>query len=185
MLEENAGHDVGYVKVRFDLPDGACGSPFGSEGIWCKERVDLGDGLGGGLGVGPGDGLYEVANAPWFVYDISVGDVVRVERDADGLLRFSSVVEKGGHATLRVVFGEHVQEDRQRVVLAGLPRTTGGECIRYERAMGGLYAVDLCPEMTQQKYRAICDYLGRYEVEGTLSYEEGDREDVPLSKLSV
>ena len=155
----------GYVKVAFDLPDG----PMASEGIWCKEREDL------------EAGLYEVANAPWFVYDASAGDVVRAEKDSDGLFRFASLEEKGGHATLRVVFEESIVVDLRREILAGLPDGGNGEEIRHERAMGALYAVDLGPEVARESYGAICEYLGRYERQGTLAYEEGDRGAVPSS----
>ena len=159
----------GYVKVGFELPDG----PFGSEGIWCKESEDL------------EAGLYEVANAPWFVYDVSAGDVVRAERDSDDLLCFASLETKGGHATLRVVFEECVAVERQREILTGLPGGEGGESIRYERAMGWMYALDLGPEVVRENYDAVCDYLGRYEREGSLAYEEGDREAVPFSELGA
>ena len=159
----------GYVKVAFDLPDG----PMASEGIWCKEREDL-----------EAD-LYEVANIPWFVYNVSIGDTVRVTRDLDGLLTFASVAQKGGHATLRLVFEESVAAERRREILGGISGVTGGERVRSEAAMGGLYALDLCPDMVRQRYGAICDYLDGYERQGTLTYEEGDREAVPSSDLGA
>lgn len=114
-----------------------------------------------------------------------VRDVVRVERDSDGLLCFASLEEKGGHATMRVLFEESVEAEWQREILAGLPDSSGGKGIGYEKAMGHLYAVDLGLEVARLQYQTVCDYLGGYEREETLSYEEGDRDGVPYEQLGA
>jgi hypothetical protein len=50
-----------------------------------------------------GDDLYRLDNSPFFVYRVSWEDVVCAERDSDGILCFSDVVQKSGNRTLRVI----------------------------------------------------------------------------------
>ena len=149
-----------YVKVVFDVPaDGM----VAAEGIWCLP-------LGGGL--------YRVENAPWFAYDVSAEDVVRAASGPDGRLRFVAVEERGGHATLRVVFEEDVPAERRREVLDNMPGRTGEEGseekVTFERAAGTFYAVDLPSSVAREGYGDVLEYLDRHVREGTLSYEEGD-----------
>ena len=60
------------VKIRFGLEQGADGyPPRGNEGLWAAP-------LGGGA--------YRVANLPWFVPDVALGDVVHAVADRDGVL---------------------------------------------------------------------------------------------------
>ena len=76
------------VKIRFRLLQGADGyPPCESEGLWATS-------LGGGA--------YRVANLPWFVPDVALGDVVRAEADRDGVLWAVARTEKSGNCTIRV-----------------------------------------------------------------------------------
>jgi hypothetical protein len=49
-----------------------------------------------------GDGRYRIDNIPFYVYGISLNDVVRAE-ETDGRLLFRSVVSHGGHSTYRIL----------------------------------------------------------------------------------
>ncbi len=68
------------VKIKFYDPD------VGYENLWAvpvsKDR-------------------YRIESIPFFVYDISTGDVVAASPDAQGQLQFSKVVERSGNKTLR------------------------------------------------------------------------------------
>ena len=76
------------VKIRFRLLQGADGyPPCDSEGLWATP-------LGGGA--------YRVANLPWFVPDVALGDVVRAVADGDGSLWAVERTEESGNCTIRV-----------------------------------------------------------------------------------
>ena len=76
------------VKIRFRLLQGADGyPPCDSEGLWATP-------LGGGA--------YRVANLPWFVPDVALGDVVRAVADGDGILWAVERTEESGNCTIRV-----------------------------------------------------------------------------------
>lgn len=75
------------VKIRFAtewLGDWG----FGGENMWAKVL---------------GYGEYEVQNIPTFVYGVSLGDVVDVERDGDGFLNVTKVVRRGNQNTYRLI----------------------------------------------------------------------------------
>ena len=83
------------LKVVFKLEQDEDGyPPFAYEGLWAKSL---------------GNDVWELDNAPFFVYEISNKDRVVVEK-IDNELRFQSVRERGGHSTLRIHF-----EDESKV----------------------------------------------------------------------
>ena len=49
-----------------------------------------------------GGGTYRVANLPWFVPDVALGDVVRAVADGDGVLWAVERTESRGNCTIRV-----------------------------------------------------------------------------------
>jgi hypothetical protein len=68
------------VKVQFYDP------VVGYENIWAMPL---------------GDGTYRLENPPFFVYDVSVDDVVSAIPNEDGLPQFLTVVRRSGNRTLR------------------------------------------------------------------------------------
>lgn len=161
-MSESSSERAWFVKVSFPTPDG----PFGSEGIWCEPV--LGD-------------VYSVGNIPFFVYDISMDDQITARRDCDGLLIYRGLYEKQGHATLRVVVEEWMGEQMHREILAGIP-LEHGEQYRYERAMAGLYSIDLMPAAIGS-YGEVMEYLLGWERAGGVHVEEADRDCVPVEQL--
>src|SRR4028119_564720 len=91
-----------YVRVLFKLEkDEEDHPPVDYERLWAK-RLE--------------EGLYEIDNIPFFVSDISVGDVVST-RAGEGEAVFCELVRESGNSTLRViVFDEvRVQDVRHRL----------------------------------------------------------------------
>jgi hypothetical protein len=83
------GAMTGFEKIHFSLERDHW-SGVGSESLWGK-RVH-------------GDvELYQIENSPFFIYDISHLDVVKVKRSPDGDLVFDAVIERGGHSTYVLV----------------------------------------------------------------------------------
>ncbi len=68
------------VRVQFYDPE------IGYENIWALPL---------------GDGTYRLENPPFFIYDISLNDVVAAVPDEDGVLQFLNVVGRSGSRTVR------------------------------------------------------------------------------------
>lgn len=68
------------TKVQFYDPD------VGYENLWATDI---------------GNGLYRIESVPFFVYGISVGDIVSAKPDADGRLEFVAVESTSKNRTLR------------------------------------------------------------------------------------
>lgn len=49
------------------------------------------------------DEYYKVDNIPFFIKNVSLGDIVSVEDD-DGELFFDDIIETSGHSTIQIVF---------------------------------------------------------------------------------
>ena len=93
-------------KIVFKLKRDSSGyPPLSHEGIWAKKV---------------GESLYEIDNIPFFVFDVAVGDVVRVEV-VDGELRFTEVVTRSRNSTLRFFAKseESVARIRSELLLLG------------------------------------------------------------------
>ncbi|MFD2471200.1 DUF4265 domain-containing protein [Amycolatopsis silviterrae] len=90
MPEQTTRTEQTPVKVVFDLPpDGEDWPPVGREGLWAVP-LDHPDHV-------------RLANIPWFVRNAAEGDVFRVERDEDGVLRPVERVEWSGNCTIRLI----------------------------------------------------------------------------------
>jgi Domain of unknown function (DUF4265) len=93
-----------------------------------------------------GDGTYCLENPPFFVYDVSLNDLVAAAPDEDGALRFQSVVRRSGNSTLRArsdslkdltfrskveadlkEMGCVVEEHRERLLAISVPPTANLE----------------------------------------------------------
>jgi hypothetical protein len=86
------------VKVVIPIEQDEDGfPPFTSEGVWAKPV---------------GDGCFEVANAPFYAYGISLGDVVAARPAGQGEFELEDVVEASGHSLVRVkVRARGVEDD--------------------------------------------------------------------------
>ncbi|ATY09697.1 DUF4265 domain-containing protein [Amycolatopsis sp. AA4] len=79
-----------HVKVVFDLPaEDDDWPPVSREGLWAVP-LDRPDHV-------------RLANVPWFVRNAAEGDVFRVERDEEGVLRPVERVESSGNCTIRMI----------------------------------------------------------------------------------
>ena len=77
------------VKVRFALERDQYGwPPAESEGLWAE----------------PIEGnLYRLDNTPWFARGVAADDVIEAQPDANGVLWFVQVRERGGRTVVRVI----------------------------------------------------------------------------------
>lgn len=138
------------VKIRFRLLQGADGyPPCDSEGLWATP-------LGGGA--------YRVANLPWFVPDVALGDVVRAVADGDGSLWGVERTEESGNCTIRVA----PLDVDQRTVFD----TFGAMGIFGEGLGGGVDIVALNVPQNAE-FRRIKTVLQQGEADGRWAYEEG------------
>ncbi len=82
---EDVAQPLDYVRIRFRTHYSA---PVSSEGMWALDF---------------GTGRYQVANVPFFVDGIGLGDIVEAAKDDSGELWAGEVRHSCGHATIRVV----------------------------------------------------------------------------------
>jgi hypothetical protein len=116
------------VKITFRLPEDDQAGWVETEGLWAKNL---------------GDGRYRIDNVPFFLYGVSLDDIVSAE-DVDGLLVFREVISPGGHSTYRVYIPEP-----DTAVAAGLDERLAeilalGASL--ERANRRLIAIDVPPD---------------------------------------
>ena len=138
------------VKIRFRLLQGADGyPPCDNEGLWATP-------LGGGA--------YRVANLPWFVPDVALGDVVRAVADGDGILWAVERTEESGNCTIRVA----PLDVDQRTVFD----TFGAMGVFGEGLGGGVDIVALNVPQNAE-FRCIKTVLQQGEADGRWAYEEG------------
>jgi hypothetical protein len=109
------------------------------------------------------DDGYELDNIPFYVKALALGDVVSASTEADGGLRYSSLVRATGHSTIRLWFANEndvppVRDELKRIgcasELSDLPR---------------LVAVDVPPAVS---YATVKAYLDQGEREGKFEYQE-------------
>lgn len=107
------------------------------------------------------DGSFEIDNIPFFVRDISVGDVVSA-RSHEGEWEFSELISASGNSTLRViVFDEaHVASTKEHLKAQG--------CCS-ELHTSKLLSVDV---PAHANLWAIRDWLSHQEAAGLLEFED-------------
>src|SRR5689334_1860397 len=85
---DSAQVDERRVKVRFGLPQDEDGwPPVGAETMWATPVADG----------------YEIANIPFFVFDLALRDLVEVKLTAARFGEVVRLVRRGGHRTVRVL----------------------------------------------------------------------------------
>ena len=114
-----------------------------------------------------GGGRYRLDNVPFFVRDVSLGDVVAAAPDESGLPVMTAVLEKSGNRTLWVRFPGPIAADHPF-----LEFLKAAGC-SYEGARASLFAVNVPPG-------ADLDAVARY-IEGRtpddVEYDYGDPSD--------
>jgi hypothetical protein len=108
-----------------------------------------------------GDG-YKILNAPFFVKNVSYGDVVSVELD-DGELYFDSLLEESGHSTVQLIFfnKENIKDITDTLVRMG--------CDWEGSHIKELISVDVPKEVI---YSSVQNYLDSLEEQEIISYRE-------------
>ena len=154
------------MKLHIDLPNHWA---TGGESLWVKPL---------------GNDMYELDNVPFYAYGLNLGDVVRAEQIESSLKpQVVEVHSRSGHATLRVFFPKHLQNDRQAEILDSL----APHGVTAERATRSLVALDLAPGSSMSEVRRMLDEL---ESDGLLSYEtceariENGFDDLPESNAA-
>ena len=115
------------------------------------------------LGEPLGQDHFRVTVTPTFAPDISRGDVVHAVR-FEGRWYFDSLVEAGGHSTVRVVLFADEHHDR----LLALGPKVG--CDIAHTAINGLFAIDIPPEASMTALQAE---LRRGAEAGFWDFNEG------------
>ncbi|GAB2971880.1 DUF4265 domain-containing protein [Frigoribacterium salinisoli] len=114
-----------YVRVRVRLEQDDGWPPAESEGLWAQEH--------------PG-GTYLLANAPFFAFGLSNGDLVRGAPDEDGVIWFIQRVQRSGSLTVRIITTDPA-DPLEHVVAEFEPHGVSGESMERPR----LLALDLPP----------------------------------------
>jgi len=82
------------VKVVFELGDDWHG--FSSESVWA-EKVS--------------NNRCKLKNSPFYVKDVSLEDVIFVNKKSEGHFLFESISLRGGHSTYRIVISKSTSEE--------------------------------------------------------------------------
>jgi len=123
---------------------------YATESVWAKPL---------------GSGHFEIANIPFYLYGVSMHDVVAcVSRE--GLLFFTGIVNRGGHSTYRLFLAEGLSE---HAFLSSWQELQILGC-QYERATARLIAVDVPANVDIHEVYAV---LQRGEGGGLWDFEEG------------
>lgn len=136
------------AKIVFRVPDedGECYV----ETLWCRPL---------------GADRYELDNSPFYAYSVSWKDVVLAPYDAaEQRPVFQSVVEKSGHKTIRVAFGEAA--DSAGTSQSVLDQLVALGCT-YEGANPQYISVDIPPEVSLESVR-------EFMIEKDLQFEHAD-----------
>jgi hypothetical protein len=143
------------LNMRIDSEDGV----ERTEQLWARRR---------------GGDRYEICCIPFFIYDLALGDVVRITPQG-GRNIVEGVVETAGHHTFRVWFGDGVLSPaaaaatREQV----LARLEALGCA-HEWFSDNLLAIDAPDDATAV---TLADYLLEREEAGQFQYETGRTEE--------
>ncbi|QDU82534.1 hypothetical protein Pla110_42920 [Polystyrenella longa] len=136
-------------KINFLLEQDEDGwPPVTAESLWAIEREE---------------GMYEIANIPFFVRGIAYGDIVKASTET-GELIFEEKVEYLGHITLRIILYDLSCMKRVCEELEKLGCDWEGS------HLNNLISVDVPP---QSEYENVLEFLRIYIESEQLEYEEG------------
>lgn len=138
MLSDMSEPDPQYVKVHFHLEVEDDWPPANVESLW---------------GIDRGAGMTELANTPFFVRGVAIGDVVETSADREGTRWAGKVVQPSQNCTIRLI----VLRDggsaaaRQSVINAFHELGAGGEGIERFR----MVSLDIPPEANLVKIKRL------------------------------
>jgi hypothetical protein len=102
-----------------------------------------------------GGDSYELRNIPWETDALHHRDIVRCRSSEDGRLQVVEVVERGGHATLRVTFADGIAADRRDDAVQRLEGLVGFS----EKVSDRHWAFDVNPRGDVDAARAVVSEL--------------------------
>jgi len=140
--------EEGLEKVFFKLDDDWHG--YSTESVWAQNV---------------GSDQYKVRNVPYYVKNVSVEDVVAVQKQ-DSKLFFSMVSKRAGHSTYRIMLDAQADDKKFGQYWNKLEEIG----CTYERGQGSLYAMDVPSETNIYK---TYEFLEVGEKDGIWDFEEG------------
>lgn len=144
----NQGQVMDKIMLRLTVVDDY--PPVASEGVWAERQPD---------------GLYRIANLPFYSQDACYEDDVEVQEEADGLKWFRRVGRSSGNSTLRLVFFD-VGRARTPEVLA---RINALGC-SWEGMSKAFFAVNVPASVSLD---SVLEYLQECFEQDWLDYESG------------
>ncbi|MCE4056900.1 DUF4265 domain-containing protein [Pseudomonas sp. Au-Pse12] len=144
----NQGQVMDKIMLRLTVVDDY--PPVASEGVWAELQPD---------------GLYRIANFPFYSQDVCYDDEVAVQVEADGLKWFRQVGRSSGNSTLRVVF---FKAGRERIAEV-LERIDALGC-RWEGMSQAFFAVNVPASVSLD---SVLEYLQACFDQDWLDYESG------------
>lgn len=114
------------------------------------------------------DDYFEIASIPFFLKNVSRGDIVKAttvvetEVQNDEIFEFDSIIERGGHNTYRLLVKK---EDS-----GGTVKELQARGLAVEEESGGLLAVDVPPSVNQ---RAVDSFLVKESESGRWQMQDG------------
>ena len=140
-------NEEGLVKVSVDLPNHWAA---GGESMWAEPR---------------GSNRFRLKNVPFHAYGLNFDDTVKATpHGEDGMLTVRKVVEPSGHQTLRVIFHQHVPQDKRLELLQQLQSYDAS----FENADGTLWAIDIPPN---GDYQGTFNQLEQWAKQELLGFE--------------
>ena len=137
---------ITHARIAFELEQDEDGyPPVSVETLWATPTPE---------------GFWRIDNIPFFVYGIAPFDIIEAHGDP---LTFERVVQRGGHATLRVMLSKSADAARLRAALNELG------CASEASHLSILIAVDVPPAVQVEDVRA---FLGGYGDE-VVEVEDG------------
>ena len=137
------------LNIKIDSEDGA----LRYEQLWVKQH---------------GDDLFEICCIPFFLYDLALGDKVRVV-EQDGRRVFEGAIEASGHHTFRIWFGDTKDAAVREQVVQQLEQSG----CAFEWFSEHLLSIDA---ENDEIAVMLAEYLMTCEEHGYLQYETGRTE---------
>lgn len=109
-----------------------------------------------------GEGLFRIANIPFFAKSIALGDIVSAVPE-QGLLCFKEVVQPSGHSTLRLIIYKEAE------VPSSIEHFTRLGCESERSHIPGLIALDVPPTVS---LATLKQELDSGHAQGRWDYEE-------------
>lgn len=114
-----------------------------------------------------GDGTYRLENPPFFIYNVSLNDIVAATPDEDGWLQFLTVVRRSGNVTLRARSAALIGDPARRAEIENHLRRLG--CV-VEEHRERLLAISVPPTVHPED---ISSYLTKIGLSWEYGYPSG------------